>query len=73
MSGRAALEALVASPNTLGVSSEHVAELVEGLRGVLRSRAGADGGDPETVRPKEEFAMGKLVLFALLVPASSPS
>jgi len=54
MSGRAALEALVASPDALGVSAAHAAELCAGVRGVLRSTAGADGGDAETVRSKEQ-------------------
>jgi hypothetical protein len=72
MSGpRAALEALVASPDTLGVSPASAAELVEGVRGVLRSfRAGADGGDAETVRSqKKEVSMRGffLLLFSLVL------
>ena len=65
MSGRAALEALVASPDALGVSPAHAAELSTGVRGVLRSTAGADGGDAETVRKRRSARSTREILMVV--------
>lgn len=61
------------SPDALGVSAAHAAELCAGVRGVLRSTAGADGGDAETVRSKEKEQDQWLFVFVLSVLAPKAS
>ena len=72
MSGRAALEALVASQDRLDVSSAHAAEISAGVRGVLRSTA--DGDDSATVswteRDRKECAAQRHSFFTYSTLAS---